>query len=70
MVVVLWEGAVRLLHIPSFLLPPPSSLAGYLVDWSGSAASPIWFDSLVFGSIVPLVLLFRLLQRRQRTSSP
>ncbi|MCC6178232.1 MAG: MFS transporter [Chloroflexi bacterium] len=45
------------------LLP---AVAGYLVDWSGSVAAPLWFDAAVFGGIVPLIVLFRVLQRRQQ----
>src|SRR5207244_10693413 len=28
---LLWEGGVKLLHVPSFLLPPPSAIAGEMV---------------------------------------
>lgn len=44
------------------LLP---AVAGFLVDWTGSAAAPLWFDSLVFTSIVPMILIFRWIQARQ-----
>ena len=44
------------------LLP---AAAGFLVDWTGSPTAPLWFDGLIFASIVPLILIFRWLQARQ-----
>jgi len=32
---VIWEAAVRLFHIPAFLLPPPSAVAGAIVEFWG-----------------------------------
>lgn len=36
--IVLWEGSVRLLHTPSYILPAPASVVHAL--WSGIAVSP------------------------------
>jgi len=60
----LWEGGVRLLHVPSFILPPPSEVAVAL--WRGFA-SGVYAKNLchtlletmlgfVFGSLLGLVL--------------
>jgi NitT/TauT family transport system permease protein len=32
---LLWEGATRLLHVPLYLLPPPSAIVGALVHHAG-----------------------------------
>jgi NitT/TauT family transport system permease protein len=61
---LLWEGAVRLFGVPSFILPPPSSVLAAL--WNG-ITSALYLDHLrvtvvetllgfVFGSILALVL--------------
>jgi len=39
---VLWEGAVRALHIPPFFLPPPSAVAHAFVEFSGPIARNSW----------------------------
>jgi MFS family permease len=39
------------------------SVAGVLVDVTGSTAAPIWFCGAIFAAVVPLVLWFRWLQR-------
>ncbi|HEY8977851.1 MAG TPA: ABC transporter permease, partial [Burkholderiaceae bacterium] len=38
-----WEGAVRALHIPAYLLPAPSLVATTLVDNFASLAASWWF---------------------------
>jgi len=48
-------------YIGFALLP---SVAGSLLDVTQSTAAPIWFGGALYLSIVPLVLLFRHLQRR------
>jgi MFS family permease len=40
------------------------AVAGFLIDATGTAAAPFWFDAVVFLSVVPLALLFHTLQRR------
>lgn len=40
------------------------AVAGYLVDVTGSRTAPLWFGALLWISVVPAVVGFRLLQRR------
>lgn len=48
----LWEGGVRLFHVPKFLIPPVSDIAVAL--WRGLAASPFAKDSLWYHSGITL----------------
>ncbi len=47
-----WEGAVRVFHVPKFLIPPVSEVAAAL--WRGLATSPWAKDGLWFHSGVTL----------------
>ena len=43
---LLWELAVRVFHLPSYLLPAPSEIAGVIVDRWHSLADQFWFTAV------------------------
>jgi len=40
------------------------SVAGYLLDATGNAATPVWFSGLLWVMILPVLVVFRVLQHR------
>lgn len=45
LVLILWEGYVWLFAVPAFILPPPSSVAGALVDLLGQRST--WYHTWI-----------------------
>jgi len=73
-----WEGAVRALHIPTYLLPAPSLVATTLADNFGSLATSWWFTlritliamALAITSGVAIAAVFALSRNAERALSP
>lgn len=41
-VLVLWEGLVRILQVPHYILPPPSAIVREGIQWSSTIAPHYW----------------------------
>ena len=75
---VAWEGAVRALHIPAYLLPAPSLIATTLVDNFASLAASWWFTvritlialALAIAGGVLIAAQFALSRTAERALSP
>ena len=73
-----WETAVRLLHIPPYLLPAPSLIAATLADNFGSLMTSWWFTvritfaalALAIAGGVLLAALFALSRTAERALAP
>ncbi|HYP33564.1 MAG TPA: ABC transporter permease, partial [Burkholderiaceae bacterium] len=73
-----WEGAVRALHIPAYLLPAPSLIATTLADNFASLAASWWFTvritlialALAMAGGVLIAALFALSRTAERALAP
>ncbi|HEX7640467.1 MAG TPA: ABC transporter permease, partial [Burkholderiaceae bacterium] len=73
-----WEGAVRLWHVPPWLLPAPSLVASTLVDDFGSLMTSWWFTVRVTAAALALAVvggvaiatLFALSRTAERALAP
>ena len=56
--VLLWETSVRYLHVPTWILPPPSLIVSTAVNWAPDLAYNSWItiEETVIGFVLGLIL--------------
>jgi putative hydroxymethylpyrimidine transport system permease protein len=55
-IVVLWQAAVRLFHIPDYLLPAPTEIVSSLGDWSVlGSATWVTLQEVIYGFAIALI---------------